>query len=288
MNPPSSSSTASVPRIGATGWALLMMLVSASVLFFIDRQTLAILKSTLSEEFDLNNEAYGILITGYMIPYTLGYLVSGQIIDRWGTRRCASIFLLGMALATIGCGLARNFHELLAARVVLGIAESGVVPSIMVLITKRFPRERRGFVVTMHQALQSAGPIMTAPLVAAITLSHGWRSSFLLPGIFSLALAAVWFLSDREPRRSAAAAGPTDGTAKPAEPQPMRGLAALKFVLTSRRIRGVLIARLLTDPAWFFSSIGRPGFCRNGAVGRSPSWASGPGCPRRSLPSATW
>src|SRR5882724_2271507 len=164
------------PKISLVGWGVLLMLVAASILFFIDRQTLAILKSTLSQEFKLSNQDYGLLITAYMVPYTLGYLVSGQLIDRWGTRRCATIFLLGMSIATVACGLARTFHELLAARVGLGIAESGVVPSIMVLITKWYPRERRGFVVTMHQALQSIGPVITAPLVAELTLSPGWRT----------------------------------------------------------------------------------------------------------------
>jgi len=149
------------------------------------------------EVFKLSNQDYGLLITAYMVPYTLGYLVSGQLIDRWGTRRCATIFLLGMSIATVACGLARTFHELLAARVGLGIAESGVVPSIMVLITKWYPRERRGFVVTMHQALQSIGPVITAPLVAGLTLSQGWRTSFLLPGVIGFALALTWYLSDR-------------------------------------------------------------------------------------------
>lgn len=219
------------------------MLVMASVLFFIDRQTLAILKSTISSEFALNNRDYGLLLTAYMVPYTIGYLFSGQLIDRWGTRRCATLFLLGMSAATVAGGLARNFHELMAARVALGIAESGVVPSIMVLITKWYPQERRGFVVTMHQALQSIGPVITAPLVAAITLSHGWRTSFVIPGMAGFALALIWFLADRAPMPAPVVAGssPRGG-----------GSAAFRFVITSRLLRGVLLARVVTDPCWFF------------------------------------
>lgn len=234
---------ASVPRIPIIGWAVLLMLVMASVLFFIDRQTLAILKSTISTEFALNNQDYGLLLTAYMLPYTIGYLFSGQLIDRWGTRGCATLFLIGMSAATVACGLARNFNELMMARVALGIAESGVVPSIMVLITKWYPQERRGFVVTMHQALQSIGPVITAPLVAAITLSHGWRTSFVAPGLAGFALALIWFLSDRAPMPSPV----VTGRAKRGG-----GFAALRFVVTSRLLRGVLLARVVTDPCWFF------------------------------------
>ena len=88
-------------RITPVGWLILGLLVTASILFFIDRQTLAILKSTLATEFGLTNADYSALLTAYMLPYTLGYLVSGQLIDRWGTRRCAVGFLFFMSLATV-------------------------------------------------------------------------------------------------------------------------------------------------------------------------------------------
>jgi ACS family hexuronate transporter-like MFS transporter len=237
------SKTTAPPPISLAGWALLFMLVGASVLFFIDRQSLAILKSTISGEFGMNNENYGTLIMAYLMPYTIGYLFSGQLIDRWGTRRCATLFLIGMSSATVGCGLAHNFHQLMAAQIILGLSESGVVPSIMVMTTKWYPAERRGFVLTMFQAFQSIGPIMTPPLVAALCLSHGWRTSFLVPGTLSFALALVWFLSDRSPVPAASTTRPRTG---------VPGLGSLKFVLTTPALRGVLLVRIITDPAWFF------------------------------------
>jgi len=235
--------TEASPPISLVGWALLFMLVMASVLFFIDRQTLAILKSTISVDFALKNESYGRLIMAYLLPYTIGYLFSGQLIDRWGTRRCAAVFLLGMSAATIGCGLVRNFHQLLLAQVLLGLSESGVVPCIMVMITKWFPESRRGFVVTMHQALQSVGPVMTPPLVAGLTLSLGWRYSFLIPGVLSVGLALAWYLSDRSVASLASASRPRTG---------MPGWGSVKFVLTTPALRGVVLTRIVTDPAWFF------------------------------------
>lgn len=239
---PSKETSAPTP-ISAAGWALLLLLVAASVLFVIDRQALAVLKSTISGEFGMDNGDYGLLVMAYLMPYTLGYLFSGQLIDRWGTSRCTVIFLVAMSTATVACGLARNFHELLAAQILLGLAESGIVPSIMVMVTKRYPAERRGFVLTMFQALQSIGPVMTPPLVAAITLAHGWRLSFLLPGMLSFGLAFVWLLSDRQP-----AAGLSS-----AAPQPTRiGLDSVRLMFTSPALRGVLLVRMVTDPAWFF------------------------------------
>jgi len=240
---PHRGSTTATPPISPAGWALLLMLVAASVLFFVDRQTLAILKTTISTEFGTTNENYGTLVTAYLLPYTIGYLFSGQLIDRWGTRRCAVVFLAGMSSATVACGLAQNFYQLLIAQALLGLSESGVVPSIMVMVTKRYPAGRRGFVLTMFQALQSIGPVMTPPLVVLITISHGWRFSFLIPGTLSFILALVWFLTDR--KRPSDSAGPIAKTGAP-------GYGTLKLVLTTPSLRGVLIVRMITDPAWFF------------------------------------
>src|ERR1700744_1812551 len=231
------------PPISPAGWALLLLLVAASVLFVMDRQALAILKSTISKEFGTDSGDYGLLVTAYLMPYTIGYLFSGQLIDRWGTSRCAVIFLAGMSTATVACGLARNFHELLAAQVLLGLSESGIVPSIMVMVTRHYPAERRGFVLTMFQALQSIGPVITPPVVAAITLAHGWRYSFLVPGVLSFALAFVWFFSDS---RSVPGAAPA--VAK----KSAIGFQSVKLMFTSPALRGVLLARMVTDPAWFF------------------------------------
>lgn len=233
----------SPPPISVAGWALLFMLVMASVLFFIDRQSLAILKSTISTDLGMSNQKYSLLIMAYLMPYTAGYLFSGQIIDRWGTRRCAVLFLVGMSTATVGCGWARNFHQLLIAQVILGLSESGVVPSIMVMTTRCYPAERRGFVLTMFQALQSVGPIMTPPLVATLTLAHGWRTSFLVPGILSFVLALVWFFSDQS-------SVPATSVAKSKRNVP--GLGSLKLVFSTPSLRGVLLVRIITDPAWFF------------------------------------
>ncbi|HEY4417479.1 MAG TPA: MFS transporter [Verrucomicrobiae bacterium] len=231
------------PPISPAGWALLLLLVVASVLFVMDRQALAILKSTISNEFGTNNGDYGLLVTAYLMPYTIGYLFSGQLIDRWGTSRCTVIFLIGMSAATVACGLARNFHELLAAQVFLGLSESGIVPSIMVMVTRHYPAERRGLVLTLFQALQSIGPVITPPVVAAITLAHGWRYSFLVPGLLSFALAFVWFFSDSRARPATA----------PTAPRPnVIGFSNVKLMFTSPALRGVLLVRMVTDPAWFF------------------------------------
>src|SRR4051794_37120254 len=95
-------------RVSWRSWRMLVVAAGAGMVFYLDRQSIAILKSTLSEALHLSNTGFAWLITAYMVPYTACYLFSGQLIDRWGTRKAASLFLLGMGLATLGCALART------------------------------------------------------------------------------------------------------------------------------------------------------------------------------------
>ena len=78
--------------------------------------------------------------------------------------------------------------------------------------------------------------------MAFLTLSHGWRSSFLLPGLLGFFACVAWFFMDRAPH----APGPK------AKPLGAGLLANVRDTLTNPALRGVLLARVVTDPAWFF------------------------------------
>jgi ACS family hexuronate transporter-like MFS transporter len=229
--PPSPSSPPS-----ARAWLMLLLAGVAGMLFYIDRQTLSVLKTTLQNEWAWSDADYGRLVAAFMVPYTLFYLVVGRWIDRWGTRLMMPIFLGAMSLATLGSGLAGGTVEMGFWRALLGAAEAGIVPSVMVAIVQWFPPEHRGTATTINKPLTVAGQILVAPFVVWVTLALGWRWAFLLPGALGLFCAVAWWLTDR-------------GAPHPVPPGPMPNYRA---VISRPEIRGVLLARLISDPLWFF------------------------------------
>ena len=221
-------------------WVFLLLLGATGFLFRFDRQVFSILKATMSLDLGLSNTDYSLLVAAYMLPFTIGFLFSGRIVDRWGTQHTLWLFVIGMSLSTVALGLTRNFAGLLAARITLGTTAAGVMPAVLVAVTQWFPVERRTTAFTIQSALHNCGAILAPPLVAGISLFAGWPAAFIVPGLTGLGLALALRVADADaPFRHPAA----DQAAPPA---PWREL------LQSRPLRRLILARMCSDPFWFF------------------------------------
>lgn len=256
--------------IPTRAWFLLLLTGIAGMLFYIDRQTLSVLKTTLKIEQGWTDTQYSWLVTAFMVPYTLSYLVTGQMIDRWGTRRMMPLFLGVMSIATLLCGMSTNLWTLGICRFILGAAEAGIVPAVLVSIVTWFPYDRRGMANTFNKPLTVAGQVFVAPLAVWISLELNWRWAFILPGLVGMSAALIWWLLDRHPPLHQAL-------------PPVRPAVSFREVLGNRAIWGVLAARVISDPLWFFLIFWQPSFLQEnlamplekfGRVGWIPAAAS--------------
>lgn len=216
-----------------------MLLGAAGFLFRFDRQVFSILKATISLDLGLTNTDYSLLVAAFMLPFTLGFLFAGRIVDRWGTRRTLWLFVTGMSLSTVALGLTRNFTGLLAARVMLGSAAAGVMPAVLVAVTQWFPVERRTSALTLQSALHNCGAILAPPVVAGISLFAGWPASFIIPGLVGLIVALALRAADVNP---------------PYQPSAEKRPVAVPWMelLRSGSLQRLILARMCSDPFWFF------------------------------------
>lgn len=275
---------------------MLLVAAGAGMVFYLDRQSIAILKSTISEALALSNADFALLITAYMVPYTACYLFSGRLIDRLGTRTGAAIFLLGMALATLGCALARTMPEMAVARGFLGIAESGISPSIVLMMTLWFPPARRAFATTLCQAVQAIAPVLAPPVLVWLALRGDWRMAFLFPAVLSAGVAALWWFSDRNPplTKTGTASPPLSSATAATPPAAPASLGTtLRLIFGSPALRGLILARILCDPFYFFLNNWHTGFLQEHAgwslaeVGRW-TWIPWAFVPLANIAVATW
>jgi len=237
-----------VSRISKRGWAVVVLCGFAGMLFYMDRQTLSVLKTTLKTDQGWTDTDYGWLVTTFMIFYTACYFFTGRLIDRWGTRLMMPLFIGAMSAATVFSGLARNLSEMGACRALLGVAEAGVMPAIMVAIFQWVPAHRRGLASTIKEPLYVVGQVMATPLAVWFTTRWNWHAAFFGPGLGGIFIALAWWWTDKRPpasRTSPAAAAPS---------------FSYRDVLRRREIWGVIVARLISDPLWFFLIYWEPGF----------------------------
>ena len=115
--------------------ALLMYTIS-----FINRTNISLALPAISHDLHMNpgqaGEVAGIFFWGYLLLQIPG----GYIAERWSAKWLVSIMLAAWGLCAIGCGLAQNWHQLAAMRLLLGVAEGSVYPATLVLISHWFPR----------------------------------------------------------------------------------------------------------------------------------------------------
>lgn len=220
-------------------------------LFAGDRAVLGILKTTLGTELGLTNSGYSVLVTAFMVPYTAMYLFVGGWIDRFGTRRMLTLCVFGMSAATVLAGTARGVGQLAASRFVLGIAEAGVVPAITLAIFTWFASERRALAYSLANTVQQTAYILSPPFVAAVALGLGWRWAFLIPGLSGFVIATLWWQANR-----AAGAPPPaepDARAVASDADANLGLwARVRLLLALPSVRVLIVARVISDPFWFF------------------------------------
>jgi ACS family hexuronate transporter-like MFS transporter len=260
----------SAPRplvpIPAQSSLILGLVFSAGLLNYFDRQTLSILKATLKIELGLTDTYYSYLVAAFMVPYIAMYLVSGRIVDRFGSRRPMTFFIAAWSVATAAAGLIHNIWQLAVARAALGAAEPGVFPAGMRAQMRWFPVERRAFLMSLNSPCTAVGAILAPPAVALLTVHWGWRSAFVVPGMVGLGLAALWWLVDRPEESTHVSGG--------------EGAGAWRSLFASSRFRGLVVARVITDPVWYFFLFWMPGYMQErvgltlgqlGAVGWIPS-----------------
>jgi ACS family hexuronate transporter-like MFS transporter len=227
-------------------WIIFGLLFSAWVLSYFDRQALSMLKPAIKAEFGLKDSDYSVLITLFMAPYVVMYVLGGRIVDRVGSRLTLSIFN-GVWAATLACvGLVRSAWQFGACRFVLGSAAPCTVPAAIRTISILFPSEQRGVVIGVFGAASTVGTILAPPLVAFVASRYGWRSAFWITGIIGLAWVVAWRLTFR-------ASDDEVSSDEATRPQ-------WRKIVRSREVWGLVSARLISDPVWYFYLFWLPGY----------------------------
>lgn len=137
----------------------------------------------------------GLLSTAFFITAALFIVPVGVLIDRLGPKPVASIALALTALGTLAMAAARDYSQLLALKLVVGVAAaSGFVAGVRyagVLYRGGLAAVAQGIYGSAVQ-LGSGGIVYVLPFIAA---PHGWRAAYLVAGAFLLAATGVWLLA---------------------------------------------------------------------------------------------
>jgi ACS family hexuronate transporter-like MFS transporter len=235
------------------------------------------------------------LNSAFLVSYGLMYLGGGKLMDVLGTRLGFALIMVFWSLACASHGLATSVTMLIFSRLLLGIGEGGGFPAATRAVAEWFPVKERSTAMGIMNAGTAVGGIIAPPLIATV-LTHAdwlqlapWRWVFFLTGAMGLIWTLWWyweyFAPERHPRLGGAEREEIQSVLEIGEtPKPSIPLAQL---LRFRETWGIVMAKFLSDAAWYFYLFWLPRYLYDargfdikavGSVAWIPHAAAGIGC----------
>lgn len=240
-------------------WIICALLFLATTLNYMDRQVLGILAAPLQKEIGWSESEYGLIVTAFSAAYAVGQIGFGRVIDLIGTRLGYAIAIVWWSIAAALHGVARSPFGFGAARFALGLGEAGNFPAAVKTVAEWFPRKERAFAIGLFNCGSNVGAIITPLIVPWIAIHLGWRWAFVITAsggfLWIIAWLAIYRSPEKHPRLSKAELSYIKSDNEPPAAQvPWRRLLAY------RETWAIAIARLLTDPVWWFYLYWMPKF----------------------------
>ena len=163
-------------------WCIALLLLAASVLNYIDRQSLSILASTIQRELRITDSGYATVLQCFLAFYTIMYLVSGRIVDRYGARMAETGFILWWCLSNMATSLVTGVASLGVVRSLLGVGEPGNFTAAAKAVSEWFPKREKAIAVGMYSMGGTLGAAIAGPLISILALRFGWRSDVPVHG----------------------------------------------------------------------------------------------------------
>ncbi|MEZ6126405.1 MAG: MFS transporter [Planctomycetaceae bacterium] len=171
------------------------LLLLASAINYLDRQTLTSASVRIRDEFQLLNAEYGNIEAAFGYGFVVGSVLFGFLADIVSVRWLYPIVLLSWSAATSATALAEGYEHLLGLRFALGVFEAGHWPCGVRVVRSLTQARGRTMGNGLLQSGTSIGAIL-APMIMLALLTDdpgSWRSAFVLVGAVGIAWVVAWF-----------------------------------------------------------------------------------------------
>ncbi len=160
---------------------------------FVDRTNISLALPSMSRDLHMTptqaGDAAGVFFWGYVLLQIPG----GHLAERWSAKRFVSILLVLWGICSVGCGLVRTWREFWVMRLMLGVAEGGVWPATLVLLSHWFPRAERARANAYWMLCLPVALIASSPLSGWILGRWNWRVLLVAEGALPFLWLAVWW-----------------------------------------------------------------------------------------------
>jgi len=276
-------------KIRGLRWWIIGLVFLATVINYIDRQTIAILSTVIRADLHLSNEQYALINAWFLLAYTISQGLSGKLYDRIGTRKGFSSSIIVWSASAMLTSFARGLQSLSLFRFLLGAGEAGNWPGAAKVSAEWFPIRERALALAIFNSGATVGAVLSPPLIVWLNYAYGWHATFLITGTLGFIWLALWLFCYQTPSRhrwlaqeeadyiragqetkggrfdspiirDQIAAASVEDIAKSAVPFDLEEEGPSKWseLLRYRQLWAIVLMRFLTDPIWWLFVIWLP------------------------------
>ncbi|MEJ8852348.1 MFS transporter [Variovorax rhizosphaerae] len=185
-----SSNPARISRLYA--WAVFALTFGLMLSDYLSRQVIGAVIPFLKLEWGLLDSQLGMLVS--VVALVVGVLTVpiSLIADRCGRVKSITVMAFVWCLATVACGLAQSYGQLLWARAFVGLGEAAYGAAGAALLAHVFPARQRAAVMGAFLSAGLFGSVLGVVLGGAVAAQSGWRTAFFVVGAPGLLLALIY------------------------------------------------------------------------------------------------
>ena len=247
-------------------WWVIALIALATVINYIDRQSLSVLWPEIVEDLFPDESAlerkqiYANISIIFVFSYAFGQAIFGKIFDWVGTRLGFVLAIGVWSIATALHAFAQGVVSLSIFRSILGVAEAGNWPGAAKSNAEWFPTKERALAQGIFNSGAAIGGIISIPLIAFLTVFFSWKMIFIIVGLIGLLWLIPWVILVKAPPKShpwltdeereyiltGQQTAETDEGTEEEEYDPTTAQ-----VLSHKQSWGVIIASAAIDPIWW-------------------------------------
>jgi MFS family permease len=176
----------------AYAWTVFALTFGLMLSDYLSRQVMGAVFPFLKVTWGVSDSQLGALVSIVALVVGLLTVPLSLVADRWGRVKSITLMAFVWCLATIACGLANNYTEMLIARAMVGFGEAAYAAAGAALLAHTFPVGKRSAVLGAFQSAGVFGAVLGVVLGSTIATQFGWRYAFFAVGLPGLILAVLY------------------------------------------------------------------------------------------------
>ena len=225
---------------------LIALLFFGTIINYIDRQVLSLLKPTISAEYGWGDAEFAHFASASQLAAALALLFVGWLVDRFGVRLVYGAAVALWSVAGMAHAVAATVSQFVTARVALVAFEAVNTPAAVKAAAQYLPIRQRSMAMGIVNTAPNLGNILAPLTVVPFAMVFGWKAAFIVTGLLGFVWLAFWIIGTRRlrPLPRAEVVGGSSPTYREA--------------LSDRKTWAIAGAKAITDMFWWFFTFWLP------------------------------